>query len=1288
MSAINQESILEEIIPDVFISKITLETSGETLLDNNPHIDTASEKPSLVQKSDNTLSVKLDLVVKETFADNGVGAWLGNLDIQKYLVIKIFQSTDQKITSALSLSQDMIDLLDDGKNVDTKDIRFKILGSLLDVNTVSKVFELIKNKTSSKTITTIKQTNNNNLGLLRVQENIDDDGNKTHLVSYTVKFIINNENPEHLSYFIVSSFDIKQLAADYNLEYDTLSLDKMNGKVVSEVVIDEGNIVSKSYIFYDNSGKFWTGPVHLNENGKWRSRSKETEDSIDLIRDVVSNNKIQDFRNVKDIQRLQFDFSGVNSKMGVSSVKNGNSQKTSSKTTPEYFSDLGITSNKDGDAKFFFSINFEKLIMEKTIYGGLVKKAGSRFINELIQETKIRQMSVVRRRVKQTSSVSPLGVIKNLEPFDVNEPEETIVLSGEKDHKRFVEKNTKKGSLRELSLILDSEKNMVRSFTGMDKTTSDLTDGYYQYAIDLEIEDNSVDFFLGKIQDLMDAKTVLEAYYNEASKVSMSNFLAEVQNPHIKHPSEKAATSGKTSGNFDIDSNSFTQNFSKTMEEKYSGPNFKNAPWISPILVFADVLDIFTDAFVSSKDKQEVLNSLFIFTSPKTGNPSGINNVIRLMNNLITTLQALAGTTESGNYKKASSSSTRQSTSRNSKNSSKRTFKERKYFNSIFDSNIVKGAALDYLSSGHDNTTNENGLRVITAKNYLERVREETLRLFKTEEPNINIKNGSNEITSNDNISNTSYTFLTPARIDFPQHSISLLGNTNAKTSIEGKIKRIPSHIDDGEVSRKNKIVEIYSKILLQNLSPSPIVLHKEDKEKNEIEDNQSNIEDMFAKMLSANGSVTIHPIEVEVVSDKETGTSIIKPIKTIKMEQSDNLSETPDKHQDSILTLKNKDIERDNAGKITFGLALAKGLSKNGSQNKKLIDQRKPNITISKPIFTESKKIDLVSSLLVKNMTVSVDQKTSTKHISGLNKIITEEKIKELPNQIKAVILSSGTSGVVRAEKITPSSNNTTDNLTSDVENKFQFEMLKKIERLVGFEKNETGEVLIKQPKWISLTKKDFDNLYGKEIVCRMVDYENQDIGLFKNKGIMMDNYDNYFILIPSKFALPPPNDEDGVAVISDSQPDSDGIAILDTNVVEQNIQLVLKENFPNLDFRDAKTGKSSIVNIAKNVVVTGTTKPIDRKDKNVVVVGQRNIQVSTDLAVEATAISCMNSTLDTKNLVGNVINVKTTKELVEGKDMISNILAKQDQASRKFGDTEKDSCSVFDKFRPKKTC
>lgn len=1269
MAAINQEDLLGSFIPDVYISQIVLESSGTPLVDNNPHIDVASERSVSVQGSNDNLLVTIRLVVKDKISNDLISNWFDKIDIQKYLRIKIFQSTDQRSTGLLSLSQDMIEMVDSDRRVSPKDMRFKVAASVFESDKVNFVTDKLSRTVTSQTISPIKRPETNKF--------IDEEGNEISNFNYTVKFVVNKAFPEHLAYFVITSFDVQSLAKDFNLEYDTISLDKMNGKVTSDVVIDDGDLVSRSFVFLDPDGKVWPGPVHLNENGQWRSKSEEEPNSVDLTREIVTNNKIQDFRNVKDIQKLQFDFSSVNSKLGDIEVKMSSNDKIDPKRVEEYFSDFNLATDRNGDTKFFFSINYEKLITELSLYGGLVKKAGSRFVQEMMVQTKIKELRIVRRRVRQGSNVSRFVVIEGLQKFDNNEPDELICIGGEKSFGTFVQNNTIKGALREVQLVLDSTVPGVRHFTGMDKTMSDVTDGYYQYGIELEIDDGSLEFFKNKVLDLRDALAELNTYYVEASKLSLSKFIAEVQDPHIQHPSENAGTTEKLIGNFDIESNRFTQKFINQMTRKYSGRNLRAAPWIAPIVIYADVLDMFTDAFQSRRDRGVVLNSLFTYTSPKTGNPSGILAVIKLIESLIGSLETIVGTVSKKSPKRFLTA-TNQSFGLYSGRNVKRSIKLNKFFNKLFDSNTIKGVGLDYLSNGHDDTKNDDGLKRISGSDFLQRINSETLRYFKDTDPDISLNTGDTQITLKDRISNTSFSFLSPSRVDLPRKSISLLDNIGAPIT-RSKRNRVLENINDSKSLKKDRFAHIHSTMMMQNLTTKPIasLFDKFGTSKAREDLSVDAIEEMLGDILSEHGSVLIQPIELE--AEKDTDNNIIlKKLPDFTFKIAKDLKQIPSlallpKSKTQSLT---KTDEKDNGGKNVFMKSLTKGLAAKGTKNKKALDLKKPNIRKSSQTFPKnSNSVNIVSLLNPKKLSVQTNGDTKT--ITGFKKPMTEDKLKKLPNQLKSIMLFNSSNGAVKVDKLKNLKfQSVVEKVEQEPENKFNFEMLKQLERLTGYSVNKRGILLIKKPIWKMLTQQDYDALIGKEIVCRMIKYENKDIGLVDNKGTDSPSYDDYFILVPKKIQTP----------VTARRIEPPKIV----NVVEK-IRISLQENFPGLQIaeRDKKRTNRDLVltNLASKftlVDVEQETEILSRDNKRKVKVKNKNIEVPTDLAVEAFALDCQSVNIDQEFLSSNTIGLNKFDKILSNPNVLKTIVTKQKLAIAELDEIDDDRCSAFGKFRP----
>ena len=1271
MSAINQEDLLGEFIPDVFISQIVLENSGTPQVDNsNPHINASGEMKvgTITSKTEDHLSITVKMVLKEKISNDVIGNWLDKIDLQKYLRLKVLQSTDPKTTALLSLSQDMLDLVA-SHNISEKDVRFKTAAAVFETDSINTVLETIKQTTRFEII----QINNKKLGT----KTTDDDGNEVFNINYNIKFSLNKSFPDHLAYFAVSSFDLQQLAQDFHLEYDTIDLAKMDGKVVSEVVIDDGDLVDKSYVFYDADGKVWAGAVHLLGNGKWRSKSEEESNSVDLIKDTVTNNKIQDFRNIRDIEKLQFDFSSVERKMGEIEIKSSSNDKIDPKRIEEYFSDLLLTSDTSGDTKFLFTVNYEKMITDLSIYGGLIKKGGTRFLQEMMKQTKIKQMKLIRRRVKHSSSVSRFSVNEGMQVFDQNEPYETISVSGEKEFGRFVTQNTKIGSLREVFPVLDTIEDGIRHFTGMDKTMSDVTDGYYQYCIEFDIDDGSVEFFKEKLGDLRDARSELVSYLNEASKLPLTKSDPEIQNPHIKHPKEKKGTTERLDGNFDFDSNKFTQKFIKQMTSKYSGNKLASAPWIAPIVIYADVLDMFTDAFQSLRDRKVVLNSLFTFTSPRTGNPSGIAEVIRLMDSLIYTIENLVGTSQTKSLKKSVNTSS-YTTNLFSGRNFKKSIRVQKFFKTMFDSNTIKGVGLDYLSNGFHDTTNDDGLKRISGDKFVQRINTETLRFFKDTDPDISIKVADAEITSKDKISHTSFSYLSPSRIDLPRKSISLIEQLDIP-DIKSKKNRVHENINDGKDNRKEKHAHIHTAMLSQNLTSRPIasMFDKFGKSKTITDENtsQNAIEELLQDILSEHGSVTIEPIEIEVVQDHE-GISTIVGIKKPAFQFNKNFVNLPDPHKEHTPNTQNQKLfeEIENSGKNGFMHALTHGLVKNGTKNKKKSDLHKPTQRTSEHTFSKTKTDpDLISIFDPKKFRVT-ESKDKSRVISGFAKSVKEEHIKALPNHYKAIMLTNIAHGSVKHEKLNGLRwGSSLEKTEQKPENSFNFEMLKQIERLVGFTKNKKGDFLVRQPIWKVLNQKDYENLVGKEIVCRLIKYENKELGIGTNHGTESHSYDNYFILLPKQT-------RSTVPTISPAKPIT-GKDLFD------KIRITLQDNFPGLELADKdikKGNRFTFANLSDKFVVVDTRESVEtttKEDKRTVKVRSKNVTVRSSFAIDAMTLDCQSFSIPTEHLNSNIISSKKFEHILKDENLLKVVSEKQ-KRNNQPDDTDK--CSAFGKFRP----
>ena len=338
---INQEDLLGGIIPDVYITEILLESSGSPLKERNPHIDhprehaydkdhfgnntTSFKGHNYAAKnnseSSNNLFVTLELSLFESLDDSMVATWFEDQDFSKYLKLKIIQSDDPAVTTILSSNANAIKLSNTGVNPADDDEDIALLMEELGIDDATTAYDYYQTHTDSTELSVAQDVLGDNSNLTQQLSTTDSDGNSITEFTYRTKFEVSNNEPEHLAYFAVSYIDMVALRDDYNLQIDEENLYAMNGKVVSDVAIDDYEIVSTAYVYYDSNGAIWTGSVTEDSNGAWWSGSTKSSSSVRLTLAEVSNDKIQDFRNVEDIERLQIDLSVIENEVFSSKNK-------------------------------------------------------------------------------------------------------------------------------------------------------------------------------------------------------------------------------------------------------------------------------------------------------------------------------------------------------------------------------------------------------------------------------------------------------------------------------------------------------------------------------------------------------------------------------------------------------------------------------------------------------------------------------------------------------------------------------------------------------------------------------------------------------------------------------------------------------------------------------------------------------------------------------------------------------------------------------------------------------
>jgi len=1110
VAGVNQEQIIGSLIPDVYIKTITLETTGTPIRETNPHIEHSRESAKFKKSpTDNFLIANLDLLLKEKLDGGMIDTWFSNQDFQKYLRFMVIQSTDSLVTKMLSSSNNAIQMANmKNSAVDTVVFIAELMGELKNLPEFSSIggkapiyserdtpelLKLILDNTEVKYVSVKEHLLNNKTLLNQQHSTTNSRGDQVFDITFRLKFEIPTKTPQHLSYFAVSSLDIDQLIDDFNLDMTDMHLfELMNGKVAADTVISAGNLVSKAFVFKDTDGRIWSGPVHQAGSG-WLTGTVDSEIKTALTKHEVENNKIQDFRNFDELEKLQLDFSVVqnklfNFKLPFKRLTNDNMDIP---RIENYFSDAALSRDSAGACRFAFAMDYGKLIQDHTQYGALYNKSNR---DELLENVKIRHFRIKRRRMKREYiTLNSLGSPTPLrDVFDQDEVEEVISITGESKPGTMQMFKGPKGSVRELEIELGVELDGVRHFMGVDRTMPRVTDGYYQYGIEIEVEDYSNRFILRKLRDLSGAKYWLDYYYNTATLPN----------------------------HFDPVSNRFTQEFIEKMYSTYGWASGQKpliaSPWIKPLITYLSILSFFRKMPINLK----LASAMWKYLDPKSGNPRGIAMVQKLVENLLQRLASAVGT----NLESHRSRGVRADSDGNFVRPASivkpgrpqlKTFKVEYYFPHIFDSNIPKGLGYDFLSHGSlEKESNDDGLRVITSAEYERRTELETLKYFTSATADVNMSVGSETYTQNDSLDNTRLSFLTPSNVSLGREgNISLLANPfDAQTSL-----KIQTKVANMNLTRKSPFTP--SLPPLEKNPQTPVRLGAETiKTKNELTSIMSN----FGCTLVTPISSPFHNMAQLVQMDYDPYTEVADILGEEWMSiDSVPPNESDEAHADEHETSKNPiPIFASLAFPVFMNGAGMSGIFSNfnlGSPMAGRENKKKSEAHFNMDFYDLTNLNGAIGSLRPSALALPSSSPMTTIGAPVRATTVASPKraavLADLPNQIKSLFLAGDTSAKVRHKWVGAKAS-----LLQLPAGKAAFILnyknLRKTEVMIGYQLDDRGFPFLNQPIWVRLTPKTMALTESKNLLCRTVKYENKAFGVVEATGMRLPTYNKYFII------------------------------------------------------------------------------------------------------------------------------------------------------------------------------
>lgn len=501
-----------------------------------------------------------------------------------------------------------------------------------------------------------------------------------------------------------------------------------------------------------------------------------------LTKQTITRPRIQDFRTYNTMESIEFSFSHIENQT-LGAIKNNlRNSKIDINSHASYFSHLHLSRDINNQARFFFSIDWQRILLENSVFGKIFEDRSSSFLQELLDTSRIVSLRIFRRRIKGSSEAGssphillnpnyfmPADLKKSsfmenqiddliLETKDMpNNASLLPVARGDDSKSSIVEVTSEK-----LGLSIDSSKvptYNLRHFEGIDGAIVNKTDGYYQYQIELKILDKSVEI-LDSIRRQLDKNiSGIKRYYNEATKTSRtitgipSELGVSYSGGEIQNQEGEVYVPGEIqSGNFNPKTNMFNSRFSKIYAPQNmsatNGALLDSAPSGTPIAgvylarsITDPVSGLLQIVKLLSNDRSfEGLNwnyverSLLDYLNPWCATPSSINAVIRLMETVSNNLESIVGTIRT-QQRQEQSNADGETTFIGFSETQNPSAKDRGYYittipSTIFDASVVRNLGFDFLNTTSQDTSLDNGLKSLSLQSYNEIARKQYTSLY------------------------------------------------------------------------------------------------------------------------------------------------------------------------------------------------------------------------------------------------------------------------------------------------------------------------------------------------------------------------------------------------------------------------------------------------------------------------------------------------------------------------------------------------------------------------------
>lgn len=288
--------------------------------------------------------------------------------------------------------------------------------------------------------------------------------NDSNISKFTFEktYYIDNQ-PESMNFYVVTSFDISQMEQDYGIDLFNAA-----------------------------------------------TRDTQKTEKIEIYKNGQLQYPIQDFRIREEIKKFEFSEQRAEDFKFLEEQVLTKKERDRSFAT-DFVSDLWITRNAQGEAKFVFIFDAASFFEKRSEYKDIYKRLTSIEKGNLIKQMQISSLKILRKRVEVVQDINGRTVKDFKDDRSLEEIVETTKLSG---GAALTKVTTDTGSIMQINITGVSESplddNNLMFVTGTDYDIANITDGVYSYGVSIEIIDTTRQLLLRKLSRLSESISVMK----------------------------------------------------------------------------------------------------------------------------------------------------------------------------------------------------------------------------------------------------------------------------------------------------------------------------------------------------------------------------------------------------------------------------------------------------------------------------------------------------------------------------------------------------------------------------------------------------------------------------------------------------------------------------------------------------------------------------------------------------------------------------------------------------------